>query len=362
MNLLMAAPFNPNGRYAGGISIIANSILDNDNLLLSSNINLYKFETSRRKRNKSQNKVNISNILNFLKIYKDISLEIEKNKIDCLYYHSSIGFALLKDLLVIKKVKKKFKVKTILHIHYADYENIVTKRKIIENKILKYMKKYVDRIVFLSNETRKKFIEKGIDESKTDVLYNFSMINFDKAVLNNKSSNNLNLLFVGSIDNRKGIFDILDSLESIKNEKYVLNVCGAATTDYFKEKFEKYLLNNNKVLFHGYVSGKAKAEIFSKADVLLLPSYGEGLPIVIMEALSAGCLIITSNVGAISEIISESNGFIINPGDKKALVNDISYLLENKKFLSTIQENNYYYSSNYSFDSFLKKFMEIILK
>ena len=85
-------------------------------------------------------------------------------------------------------------------------------------------------------------------------------------------------------------------------------------------KFEEYQQKlGNQVVFHGYVSGEDKKQIFLNADVLLLPSYGEGLPVAILEGLSAGCAILTSDVGAIPEIVSQESGILAHPGNKSEL-------------------------------------------
>lgn len=60
-------------------------------------------------------------------------------------------------------------------------------------------------------------------------------------------------------------------------------------------------------------------EILRQADVLVVPSYAEGMPNVILEGMASDCAIIASDVGAVCEQVSESNGWLIAPGNKQQL-------------------------------------------
>jgi glycosyltransferase involved in cell wall biosynthesis len=68
------------------------------------------------------------------------------------------------------------------------------------------------------------------------------------------------------------------------------------------------------VHFNGFVSGDAKAGLLSRTDVFVLPSYNEGLPISILEAMSYGCAIVSTPVGGIPEVVKD-NGVLVKPGD-----------------------------------------------
>lgn len=86
------------------------------------------------------------------------------------------------------------------------------------------------------------------------------------------------------------------------------------------------------VLFEGWVSGDKKIELLNKVDAYILPSYHEGLPISILEAMSYSLPIISTNVGGIPEILKNGeNGFIISPGDKDAMYRAILELMNNEK-------------------------------
>ena len=237
--IMMVAPFESNGRYKGGIASIVNNLCDMVDFN-EYNSQIIKFNTCRINRDKStEASFSIENIKNMFLIYKDLVAEVKKNKPDVIYYHTSVRFALLKDLLIIKMLKNKFDIPVAIHIHFADYDKIVTKNKFLDFFIVNFMKKTIDHIVFLSEKTKKQFIDKGIDESKCSVVYNFSTLNFSENEVGSKlKKEKVEFLFVGTIDERKGIFDVLDVLNGIEKE-FVIHICGQCQDKKLQEQFEQ---------------------------------------------------------------------------------------------------------------------------
>lgn len=358
--ILMIAPFVTNGRYKGGISFMANSIVEAKELLDKNNLRIQTLNTCLIKRKESnESKLSLDNLTNFIKLYQAIIKETKETDSEIIYYHTSVKMALFKDMLIIHSLRKRTSLKIVVHIHFADYEKIMTGKGIFDRFILNVLKKDVDRIIFLSKRTMSEFVKLGISQDKCSVIYNFSTLDIcdkeiDKKI--DKKNEKTKFLFIGSIDERKGLFDVLKILKD-NNSNAILNVCGGFNGEQEEKKFFDYKKQlGDKMRFYGYVSGQEKKKIFMESDVLILPSYGEGLPIVIIEALSAGCAIISSNVGAIPEIITSHNGILIQPGNLKELKNAIDfYASENKQVLKKQQRSNYNLSKQYLLANVINK-------
>lgn len=362
MKVLMAAPYEPKGRYKGGISSIVSELLAHKELLDLYDLNIIPFETCRLSREAATTgKMKIQNIKNALCIMKDLPKNIEIERPDALYYHTSVQWALLKDLLAVRKAKRKTGIFTIVHIHFADYNQIMTGKRVIDRYILHLMRKYVDRVVFLSKKTKEQFIAKGLLEEQCKVVYNFSTLQYEEEELEFwKEKTNIEFLFVGSIDNRKGIFDALDVFSKIE-KPFIFHVCGAWQNEENEKKFKYYAnLLGEKLVYHGYVSGEKKRELFRTSDVVLLPSYGEGLPVVILEAFSAGCAVVSSCVGAIPEIVDNDTELIL-PGDKNQLMQAVlAYYEKDTKKLAIQKQKNYQCSYNYTFEKFVQNVAKVV--
>ena len=146
------------------------------------------------------------------------------------------------------------------------------------------------------------------------------------------------------------------------DEPFEFFVCGGFENDRSKNLFEEMAKSlGDKVKYLGFLEGEKKREIFQDADVLLLPSYGEGLPMVVLEALEAGCSVITTDVGAIPEIVTLENGVIIKPGDLLALKNAIeAYLTMDADKLKGQQWHNHEVAKVYSLMEFADRLAQIV--
>ena len=125
---------------------------------------------------------------------------------------------------------------------------------------------------------------------------------------NIKTSQSLKFLFVGRNERRKGIKEINKAIELVlkNNLDAEFHFMGPV------EKRFNTSRSNVSIFYHGIIIGeKRKKEIYDSCDVLLCPSYSEGMPNVILEAMSRGLAIIATNVGAIRLLVSENNGALL---------------------------------------------------
>lgn len=239
--------------------------------------------------------------------------------------------------------------------------------KLLRHLILKNLKSRVTHIVSLSSVLKTQLVDCGFDAKNISVLYNY----FDPNLFTTNSEFILNkykgaerpitnFLFVGSLDKRKGFYDLVTAFQELNPEKSKLIICGNPNDENAKKVLDR-AISNPIFKYCGYVAGNEKSKIFSQSDVLVLPSYGEGLPITILEALHFGMPIITTKVGAIPEIINENFGTLLLPGDTADLKNSIMYYsgLSNSD-LKAISLRCITESEKYSFSIFASKLVEII--
>lgn len=147
----------------------------------------------------------------------------------------------------------------------------------------------------------------------------------------------LKVLFVGWVDKRKGVFDLIDACK-LAYEKNSINlnlVLAGSRTD--KNFIDHYLGNvpfRDKVELKGYRTRDQLFSDYQEADLFVLPSYAEGMPRVIAEAMAMELPVIASRVGGIPEMIEDGvTGFLISPGDIGALTEKLIYFAKNKNQL-----------------------------
>ena len=150
-----------------------------------------------------------------------------------------------------------------------------------------------------------------------------------------KINRTIHFLFVGRYDERKGLKElniVLKNLIIDKNYEFKFSFIGPIVNN-------KKIVNKNIEYFGELRNDSAIKEHLKNADVLVCPSYSEGMPNVIIEAMANKMAIIASNVGAINLLVNEENGFLISPRNTEDLKFAIlNYIKIDKESLS-IQQN-----------------------
>lgn len=285
---------------------------------------------------------------------KKVAKELKNNNYDIIHIHMSERGSVTRTG-IIAKIAKKYNTKIVIHMHGAEfqtwYENLnETKRKKVRSVL-----NMADRILILGNYWSK-FINSLVnDKDKINVLYNSVLVPSS----NNYNSNSKNILFLGLVGRRKGIFDIIESIKILKDKNYrfKLLVYGPDETTGFNDIIENNGLDDY-IEYRGWLRAEAKEDVFNDILVNLLPSYNEGLPMTILETMSYGIPNISTNVAAIPEVVNNSNGYLIEPGDIKKIASSIEDALNNDMKLKSDKAYTEI-KNNFSLDAHIKKLLKI---
>ena len=347
----------PHNGYFGGIANIIRAYLNNAILFERNEVTISLFDYTMKKECKNPR---IHNIVYAIYQRRELRRVLASNPDTIVHIHTSIGWLLFKDCLLVRYLKKHLPNKVIMSIHFADYNKVFSHNKLIKKIERHCLTHDVDRIISLSKKFKDELIEHGFQQNKVEVLYTFHNIGQDFVQPKPRDKNNTNLLFIGSFDRRKGILDLLRAMESINSEDVTLHLCGQLTDQSINEEFSSLVKKLGKtVAIHGYVQGEEKKAILQSSDILVLPSYSEGMPVVIMEAFAAGCGIISTKIAAIPEIITDSNGILIEPGDIHALANAIETLVDDSTRLIEMKKCNFEKGKEYGVNKNIMRLCEI---
>lgn len=192
------------------------------------------------------------------------------------------------------------------------------------------------------------------------IIENYSILHEDALHDRLNRPCNNKVLFLGELGRRKGCYDIpavvKQVAEKIPNVKFVL--CGAGSEA--DEKAIRKLVHENgvdkNVEFPGWVRGQEKDKVLRESDVFFLPSYNEGMPMSILDAMGYGLPVVSTNVGGIPKIVhNEENGGCCNVGNIKTFASGIIELLFNsQKRDSCAKKSLKIIESNYSLERHLK--------
>ncbi len=241
------------------------------------------------------------------------------------HFHTATGWS-YRRLTIIFSVAKLYRKRTIWHIHVGELQIYYDKAGALEKQMIKFALRNADVVIALSSNCSK-MIANIEPLAPIKILLNTVNVN-DYQVDNREVHDPVTVLLLGRLEYRKGIHVILKAIEILADK----NICFVLAGDGDVEGTRKFVEDNNfeeKVSVPGWISGDQKLTLLKEADIYILPSYQEGLPISILEAISAGLPIISTPVGGIPDAVADGeNGYLIEPGDFKALASKILLLSE----------------------------------
>lgn len=242
---------------------------------------------------------------------------------DIVHIHSSFGPSFWRKLPFIYMADWS-KIPVVNHIHGAEFENFYDNASDKKKKVIRKVYRKCRIVVALSDEWKAK-LKLIVPENKIAVIENYCIIPELTAVKKKQ------ILFLGEIGERKGCFDIPAIYDEIlKKEGQVPLLIGG---DGETEKMQRLLGERgiaDGVSFLGWVRGKEKDEILQESSIFLFPSYHEGMPVVLLEAMAYGLAIVTTDVGGIPQLVDHGiNGYICKPGDIGDIAGKVIDLWEN---------------------------------
>ena len=275
-------------------------------------------------------------LLNSYRYSKSVFEIIKKNNAsyDFIYTKGFSGWKLLNE-----KVKGNFITKVGVKFHgYEMYQYSPNFKIKVQHLMLRPFVKMINRkadfIFSYGSKITEIISDLGMNKSK--ILEIPSAISSNWVNKNRLSiSNNIKFLFVGRFERRKGIEEINKAILNLSNFNSEFHFVGSIP---IKNRLKS---NKIRVVYHGeIIDEQSKISIYDNCDVLLCPSYSEGMPNVILEAMSRGLIIIATDVGAVNVLVSSKNGILIkNPKHenildamKTLLRADNEILLKMKKF------------------------------
>ena len=287
-------------------------------------------------------------------IYKSIINEIDD--FDFIY---AKGFSAWKLL----KYRKTFKVKIGIKFHgYEMYQyppNLkISLQHFMLRPFVKWNNNKADFIFSYGSKVTEIINNLNVPKNKVIELPSAISRSWLREISQIKVNNKLRFLFIGRNERRKGINEIFDTLSTFNIDKFYFEFHFIGPV----EEKDLSIPSNIQVYFHGLVKDEnEKKKIIDKSDVLVCPSYSEGMPNVIIESMARGLAIIASDVGAVSLLVDSNNGILMNTVNSTILKRSILKMLENKsKLLAMKKVSISRIEKKYTWDVVTKELIKLI--
>ncbi len=211
---------------------------------------------------------------------------------------------------------------------------------------------HAKKIFVLSHEFKEKLLEWGyhgevvVLTTAVDVslIENFSLAQKMKS---QQKRSTTTILFLSRIIKEKGIFELIEAFESLLKKGKDMRLIIAGDGEDL-DALKQAVLAKEQVRFTGYVEGEEKIALLKESDIFCLPSYTEGLPISVLEAMLFGLPVVTTRVGGLKRFFKEGQmGYLIEPQDSEEIEKKIALLLSNKERQIKMSRFNYLYAKEH---------------
>ena len=223
----------------------------------------------------------------------------------------------------------------VLHIHGGGFMHFYGQDcGAFRQWLVRFFLDHAAHIIVLSPEWKTKIASLTKNEH---IIPIFNPVTIEENEKNQKKDPHT-LLFLGRLHEEKGIFDLLEAIARLRSKfPDIRLLCGG---DGEVEAVKKRIVSlglQDAVQLLGWVGGDDKKQALAASSVYVLPSYYEGLPMGVLEAMAAGVPVVATIVGGIPELITDGvDGRLVSPGDIEQLTTVLRDLLGNSELKETM--------------------------
>lgn len=253
-------------------------------------------------------------------------------KVDIVHMHVAERGSAYRKSIVTLIAKFLFRKPVILHSNSPEFHEFYQGLSPNIRRGLLWAFSQCDRFIAVSDSWRNFYVEKfGLKPEQVLVLAN--PIELPEKVPQKERSHQINLVFLGCIGQRKGAFNLIRAFaalpDAVRNRANLV-LAGDGEVETARDLVMS-LNMGDRITIYNWLNPQQRDALLTKADIFVLPTYNEGLPLALLEAMGWGLPVITTPVGGIPDlVIPEQNGLLVKPDNIQQLSNAIELLVQNE--------------------------------
>lgn len=167
------------------------------------------------------------------------------------------------------------------------------------------------------------------------------------------------ILFLGRLVPEKGVHYLIEAFRNVKTDRKLVIAGGVSDSDAYARRIHDLAQEDERVLFTGFVQGRALEELYSNAWVYVLPSDVEGMPLTLLEAMSYGNCCLVSDIPECAEVVQDM-ACVFPAGDTNALAEQLQRLCDETQTVSHYRAGaQEYVCGKFDWDDITKKTLEL---
>jgi glycosyltransferase involved in cell wall biosynthesis len=221
-------------------------------------------------------------------------------------------------------------VPVVFHLHGGVMKTFVAKQPVLLQRLIGWILEKQSVVVVLS-ESWLLYVKSIAPRANIEILPNYVVLPEALSKTADGNDADVEVLFLGVVGAAKGVYDLLPAFKVAIAQVPALRLVIGGNGEVDRARALAVELKiEDRVLFAGWVSGEEKVRLLRRAQIYVLPSYYEGLPVSLLEAMSWQVPVISTRVGGIPELVREGvDGLLIDAGDRDALSSAIIKLAQN---------------------------------
>ena len=294
----------------------------------------------------------------FVAFTKGFHFVKEKNKLKFDIVHMNIMHPGIWQALYLKW---RYKIPYVVSENWHGFQDLAKYNlSFLEMKLIKIGIRFSSVISPVSKQLKNCMINANY-QAKYQIIPN--VVDTDKFHIGelDTNKNNFTFLHVSTLDDSiKNVSGIIDAFEKIKHKNMVLKIIGDGPIDWIIKKVST-LKTKNTVLVESKKTHDKIAKEMQKADVFVLFSNIENLPLVLIESISSGTPFIATKVGGIPELFNNELGRLVDAGSIDQLLSEMNFMVENPNFFNPSRIRSFAIK-NYSNEEVGKKFNDLYIE
>lgn len=298
-----------------------------------------------------------------IKAYRQLKEIMKSENFDAVHCHSPMGGVLAR--LGAKAVGIKTIIYTAHGFHF--YKGAPLINWLISYPIEKILSKFTNVLITLNKEDYQQALKFKAKKVEYVPGIGVDFVKFSNADVSDISktreaisipSDAIVVLSVGELNKRKNHETIIKSIAKLNDPNIYYIICGQGNREYYLKKLVSSLKLCKNIKFLGYRNDMPN--IYKIADLFAFPSYREGLPVSLMEAMAAGLPVICSNIRGNRDLIQNNKGgFLLDPNDVDGFSKCLNKLITDKKLRVDMGRFNREYVKRFDKENIKKEMLKI---